>query len=63
MHRQDETMDQFSDQTVPSDEQPEKIDFTVDSAGNVSPGTRERAARVAERTQPSHNPFRNAGRP
>ena len=63
MHRQDDTMDVYSDQTTASDEPPKKIDFTVDSAGNVSPGTRERAARVAERTQPSHNPFRTPGQP
>ena len=63
MHRQDETMDLHSDQTVAPEDQPEKIDFTVDSAGNVSPGTRERAARVAERTQPTHNPFRTSDRP
>ena len=60
MHRQDETMDLCSDQTPTSDEPSKRIDFTVDSAGNVSPGTRERAARMAERTQPSRNPFRTS---
>ena len=61
MHRQDEIMDHNSDQIPTSDENSKPIDFTVDSAGNVSPGTRQRAARMAERTQPSHNPFRTTG--
>ena len=61
MHRQDEIMDQNSDQIPASDENSKPIDFTVDSDGNVSPGTRERAARVAERTQPSRNTWRTTG--
>ena len=61
MHRQDEIMDHNSEQSPAADETSKPIDFTVDSAGNVSPGTRQRAARMAERPQPSQNPLRTTG--
>ncbi len=40
---------------------PRHIDFTVDSAGNVSPGTRERAARMGEHPSPRPDSPRRSG--
>ena len=52
MHLSDKNMDVHSDEIPTPDEASKPIDFTVDSAGNVSPGTRQRAARMSERTPP-----------
>ena len=61
MHLPDENMDFGSEQTPTSEELPKPIDFTVDSAGNVSPKTRERAARMGERKPPECDQWRRSG--
>ena len=44
-----------------SETPPRHIDFTVDAAGNVSPGTRERAAWMGERPPPRPESPRRSG--
>ena len=61
MHLPDENLNLHSEQNSTSDERPKLTDFTVDSAGNVSPGTRQRAARMAERTSSERDQWRRSG--
>ena len=61
MHPSNKNMDHFSDQIPAPDELPKPVDFTVDSAGNVSPKTRERAARLSERAPPQPESWRRSG--
>ncbi len=61
MHPSDKNLDFRSDQIPASDEASKRVDFTVDSAGNVSPETRQRAARMAERVAPHRDSWQRSG--
>ena len=52
MHPYEETSDSGSERRLTPDEMQERIDFTVDSAGNVVLSARRRAAQLGERRNP-----------
>ena len=52
MHPFEETPEPRSDRGLTPDEMQERIDFTVDSAGNVALSARRRAAQLGERRNP-----------
>lgn len=61
MQRPDSDKD-FRTEFDPTMDEPVKpIDFTVDSAGNVSPLTKRKAAFVNDRTPPPREQWRRSG--
>ena len=61
MHLPDENMDIHSEQSQHQEGRPKVVDFTVDSAGNVSPRPQKSGNQTAGENTPPHQEWRRSG--